>query len=108
MLKLVTKYLVALGAMGIIVLLGSTSVSRWRYAARQGHSLPWGLNLDVVMTGSSSESRSYSAALTNYGLMPIFVTRCEAVTDTASKHGRLCGRCRVGAAISDSAKRPRC
>jgi hypothetical protein len=87
-LKLVVKFLVALG-IGITLLFGSTFVSRWRHAARHGHSLPFGLHLDVEVTGSSGEGRSYSAALTNYGLVPISVTRCEAVTDTATRESTV-------------------
>jgi hypothetical protein len=71
----------ALGA--VSVLLGAFFIGRWHHTIHEGHSPNLGLHVDLAPTGSASEARSYSATLTNYGILPVFVTTCDAVTDTS-------------------------
>ena len=78
---------VALGAIGVLI--GALFVARWHHTKRDGHSPNFGLHVDLVSTGSPSEVRSYSATLINFGIVPVLVTTCDAVTDTLARESTL-------------------
>jgi hypothetical protein len=77
----------ALGAIG--GLFGALFVARRHHTTDQGDWSNFGLHADLVSTGAPSEARSYSATLTNYGILPVWVTTCESVTDTLARESTL-------------------
>ena len=78
---------IAIGAFGVVI--GALYVARSQHTTRGGHSPNFGLHLDLVSTGSPIEARSYSATLTNFGIVPVLVATCDAVTDALARESTL-------------------
>ncbi|MBL8220650.1 MAG: hypothetical protein JNL62_15575, partial [Bryobacterales bacterium] len=77
-----------------VSLLGLAAAGRLAMAHRHhsstfGHVSPLGLHADVIVrTGSigiPGVSKMYEAVLTNYGLLPVPIVRCEYLDDTLSR-----------------------
>ena len=73
----------------ISLLVGGVFLGGWHHTTQEGHSPHFGLDVDLVSSGSPGEARSYSGTLTNYGVLPVFVTTCDAITDTLARESIL-------------------
>ena len=73
----------------LLALFGKVVLVRWHHFSTHGHVAPLGLHADVIVRDASigipGITKMYEAELTNYGVLPAAVTRCEFVDDTFSR-----------------------
>jgi hypothetical protein len=81
------KQVVSLLAVAVLILVGSVEI---RHRVVFGHFVPLGLHADVSVSradlGIPGISKLYAAHVTNFGIFPRRIVRCEFVTDD-SAHG---------------------
>lgn len=77
------------GAAVIVLLALTIGLFELTHLIRFGHCFPFGLHADVSVGkadyGIDGITKVYQAKLTNYGLMPVWISVCDFVDDTFSR-----------------------
>jgi hypothetical protein len=91
-MRWLSRTLVSIVILFLLVFAIRLALVHRRHFSVHGHSAPLGLHADIIVSNASigipGITKMYEAELTNYGVLPIAVTRCEFVDDTLS-HGTM-------------------
>ncbi len=79
---------VVIGFLLLLVLSARVALLRYRHLLAYEHAAPFGLHADVIVRdgdiGIPGITKMHEAELTNFGFLPVRVTRCEFLDDTLS------------------------
>jgi hypothetical protein len=84
------KHLLVLGSLCAALICAGSGLllAHLRYWRSHNRPAPFGLHADILVSpgsiGIPGITKMYSAELTNYGVFPVRVTRCEFIDDTAT------------------------
>jgi hypothetical protein len=82
------RVLVSIALLPLLALAGRLVLVHWCHFSIHSHGAPLGLHADVIVRNASigipGITKMYEATLTNYGVLPVAVTRCEFLDDTFS------------------------
>src|SRR3982074_67801 len=83
------RALISIVLMLLLALASGLLLIHRRHFSTHGHVAPFGLHADAIVTNASTGipglTKMYEAELTNYGLLPVAVTRCEFLDEPNSR-----------------------